>query len=424
MSDTDVKSPETSEEQDNSAKFKEIERGSLLMALFSRIDEETGSFMNTPYLLGGEGYYQDEMAKESVEHAFGQLNLPDLFEQFDFILNVAHYLPIKLREDLKILPNFYVVKSKFESVFGMYLILSPYSDLNVTALSRDLSDLIIDYTGTAVRTGLDQQGESKKSRLLDIGVHPELEEASGFLLRRIYYRLFLDRTLSGGPEKPTKAANLVSIMIQEATIFLGWIDLETNQTFARDDVPEGIDESRLKPAPPVMEVDNVWFVFPPSLRDEYADYHAPINIRYLFQASHLPVDLNLAYFRLDPNLFEQIMPLPTKSVFSYRTSDDVISLFSHHREFHDEGEGRVKIQIVTGISDSKMSGGEFMSEMAMRIVIRDIEDGFKKDLPLEKIFSRSMQLKSWLKTIEYDVTGETTPEGLLSWTDIELRDME
>ena len=67
-----------------------------------------------------------------------------------------------------------------------------------------------------------------------------------------------------------------------------------------------------------------------------------------------------------------------------------------------------------------MVGEEFFSERAMRIIIRDIEDGFKKKYSLEKIFSKNMQLASWLKSVSYDVKGEMTPEGLMSWQQIEI----
>ena len=406
------------------SKFEEIEQTSLFLSVFSRIDEESGGFVNQPSILGGEGYFSDEHAKDSVEHAFGQLNLPDLFQQFDFVLNVAFYMPFKLREDLKISPNFYVVKSKYEDIFAMYLILTPYSDLNITALNLDLGDLVVDYSGSATRTALTKPQPEKKSRLMDMSVNPELAEASGLLLQRIYYRLFLDRTLSGGPEKPTKPANLVAILIQEATINRGWFDLETNNLYTKKEKAPNPDN--LRPAPPVLTVDNCWFLFPPSLKKEYTTYHAPINLRYLFQASHLPVDLNLAYFRLNPDLFQEIMPLPTKSIFTYRDSDDVISLFSHHREIPATGpeDKEKRIQIVTGISDSRMIDDEFFSEMAMRIIIRDIEDGFKKNYSLEKIFSKNMQLASWLKSVTYDVKGETTPDGLLSWDNIKLEKLK
>ena len=120
------------------------------------------------------------------------------------------------------------------------------------------------------------------------------------------------------------------------------------------------------------------------------------------------------------------MPLPTKSIFTYRDSDDVISLFSHHREIPATGpeDKEKRIQIVTGISDSRMIDDEFFSEMAMRIIIRDIEDGFKKNYSLEKIFSKNMQLASWLKSVTYDVKGETTPFGLLSWDNIKLENLK
>ncbi|MHA2364956.1 MAG: hypothetical protein ACXAC7_13450 [Candidatus Hodarchaeales archaeon] len=420
-----TKNENISEETEGKAKFREIERSSMLLSLFSRLDETTGSFLNTPYILGGQGYLKDEKAKDSVEHAFGQLNLPDLFQQFEFVLNVAFYMPIKIKEDLKISPNFYIVKTKYEtSIFGMYLILSPYSDLNITALNRDLMDLVTDYAGVAIRTSMQKEKEGKKSLLLSSQIHPDIEKATGLLLQRIYYRLFLERKLSGGPEKPTKAANLVAIMIQEATVNQGYINLEENRVYAlkKGETMESVTTSEnIRPAPPVMSIDTVSFLFPSSLQTDFSDYHSPIDVRYLFQASNMPTDLNFAYFRLDPNLFQFIMPIPAKSIFEYRNTEDIISLFTHHREYREDN-GQLKTQIVTGISDSKIEGPDFMSEMAMRIVVRDIEEGFMKNFTLEKILKRITVLQAWNHSIEYSVKGETTPEDLLSWKNIKIRE--
>ena len=119
-------------------------------------------------------------------------------------------------------------------------------------------------------------------------------------------------------------------------------------------------------------------------------------------------------------LFQFIMPLPTKSTFLYRDSEDIISLFTHHRKIQSE-EG-VKIQIITGISDSKMKGPDFMSEMAMRIVIRDIENGFKKKYQLDNILERITVLKHWKKSNTYSVQGEETPSDLLNWNNMSMRD--
>jgi hypothetical protein len=195
------------------AKFLEIERTSLLISLFSRFDQNTGMFNNFPYLLGGEGYFSDEQAKESVEQAFGQLNLPDLFKQFEFVLNLAMYSPVKLKADLAITPNVYTIKTNFESIYGMNLILTPYSDINITALGQDLSELIKDYSGTSLRVSHEEQTSEDQSIDFIEKLNTELEESTLLLLRRIYYRLFLDRSLAGGAEKASKSAFLVASLL-------------------------------------------------------------------------------------------------------------------------------------------------------------------------------------------------------------------
>ncbi len=35
-----------------------------------------------------------------------------------------------------------------------------------------------------------------------------------------------------------------------------------------------------------------------------------------------------------------------------------------------------------------------------------------------------MQLKNWFQSVTYDVKGETTPKGLMSWEDIEETNRE
>jgi len=68
------------------AKSDEISQSSMLISLFSGVDPKTKYFENVPVIMGGEGLITDHQARLKVEEAFGQLNLPDLFETFDFML--------------------------------------------------------------------------------------------------------------------------------------------------------------------------------------------------------------------------------------------------------------------------------------------------------------------------------------------------
>ena len=414
----------------SNAKFQEIERASLFISLFSRMDETNGSFINSPYILGGSGYFTDESAKESVEQAFGQLNLPDLFQQFNFVLNVAFYVPIKLKMDLKLVPNVYSVKTKYKNIYSMYLILTPYSDINITSLDNDLSEIVEDYAGTALRiTEQDIIAINKPKNLYIEAVDPELEEATLLLLRRIYYRLFMDRSLAGGTEQPSKPTNLVVVMIQNATIHIGYYCMNCNKTFTKKNIQQEQCPScgsKLSNAPPIMEIDTISYVFPKELRSGIMDinnrvkapYYPPIDLRYLFQASHLPLDISLVYYRIEPELFQYILPLPTKSIFNYRTSDDIIVLYSQYREIPKEQTDDKKLQIITGISDSRIIGEEFMSDMAMRLIVRDLEEGFKKGYDLDRIIKGSV-LKTCLRSPEYDMKKESVSPQLLNWKDIE-----
>ena len=217
-------------------------------------------------------------------------------------------------------------------------------------------------------------------------------------------------------------------MIQNGTIFFGLYCINCNRTFSKKD--ETLEDcptcqETLVEAPPVMEIDEISFVFPEVLKEKVKnphsesdyDYHSPINLRYLFQASSLPMDISLAYYRLDPELFKNILPLPVKSTFLYRDSDDNIVLFSQHREYKADNSKHQNVQIITGISDSRITGEVFMSDMSMRIVVRDLEEGFKKGFDIDRIFKGSI-LKDWLKSPFFNVKKEMTPKELENWQNL------
>ena len=57
----------------------------------------------------------------------------------------------------------------------------------------------------------------------------------------------------------------------------------------------------------------------------------------------------------------------------------------------------------------------------MRLVVRDLEEGLKKDYTLEKIFKGSI-IKTWLMSKTYNVNQEQIPPELLGWDVLELNE--
>jgi len=73
------------------------------------------------------------------------------------------------------------------------------------------------------------------------------------------------------------------------------------------------------------------------------------------------------------------------------------------------------IMVISGISDSVTQVEGQLSQMALRLFIRDLNEGVKKGYSREDIFSKSI-LKEWQLSSWIPLKGEFTPEPLTSWT--------
>ncbi|MHA2499805.1 MAG: hypothetical protein ACXAEL_09600, partial [Candidatus Hodarchaeales archaeon] len=382
-------------------KFDEIKRASLLICLFSNIDAETYAMDNRPYLLGGEGLCEDRQVRNAIEEAYGQLNLPDLFQQFDFYLTSSNYESYKLREDMKIAPYLYTAKAQFESTYVMILIITPWSDMNISGLWTEMSEVIKDYTGVHRRTTAlikqhDRVDLDLQEKLLNER-DEECLEAGYLLLTRVYYKLFLERSISGGIEKARKPTNLFAVLFLDGRIRLGFLckgecgaEIPKEKVDASGVCP--FCQGEVEPIPPIFVPERISIAYPEDmlgLEKDNGKIHAPINLLYFYQASSLPDEVRLITHQIDADLFQNVVPLPNKAFFDYRTGNDVLSLYSLWQNT-DEG-----IRIVTGVGDSRVSSPGMISHMAMRIFIRDLNEGIKKGYSRKEIIRKSV-LRGWL----------------------------
>lgn len=427
--DNDIEVEESAEEilsEGMDPKFEEITRSSLLISAFSYLDPESFVFSNRPYLLGGEGLIDDKKARLDIETAYGQLNLPDLFKQFDFVLNVASYIPFKIKEDLVISPNIYNIKSMHKDTYSIILLLTPWSDLNISSLVNELDVLVEDYSGTLQRV----KHQIKKDLLSEPDGEQELDEATDLLFQKIYFEIFLERRLIGGVEIPRKASNLFAVIFQEGKIEKSFLCLnkECGYHYREEDVDEDLKCSncgeKLSIAPPLFSVENISLAFPQDLLNKEKNgekYISPIDCYYLCQASNLPPDLRLVTFRIDQDIFQWLIPFPSKAFFQYRDSEDNIALYSQWRRY-EKGENEGKIIVVTGIADSQIEGGDTVPQIMNRVFTRNLSDAVKKkwDRPtmIKKSILSTWHLSKWVK-----MKGEVTPEELLQWHNLQLEEI-
>ncbi len=406
--------------EDETAKFDEITRTSMLICSFSSLDKETYILDNKPFILGGEGFIEDKVARMSIEQAFGQLNLPDLFEQFSFVLNTAYYSSFKLKEDLALAPNIYTLKAKAGDTYLLMLIITPWSDINITTLYDDVFNVITDYGGTYRRSKVELGEELAFSpdKLDD-----EVVSAANLLLKRIYYRIFLERTVLGGIEKTRKPTNLAAVVFQDGTFHESYLCLgkQCGAQWKKKQVETSKKGEAICPkckepvhdAPPIFVADKVSYAFPKDLitmEEKGAPYHSPTDLIYLYLSSKLPNEVRLVINRIEPEIFSNLVPLPTKAFFEYAKDDDVMSLYSLWML-----QGEKKVRIVTGIGDSKVEGEDVISGLGMRIFVRDLNEGVKKGLDRVQIVRKSI-LRDWHISKFIKIGGESAPESLTSWT--------
>lgn len=407
----------TTENKD--AKFDEIVQASMLISLFSGVDSKTKYFENIPILIGGEGLIGDHQARLKVEEAFGQLNLPDLFKTFDFTMYRSSYEPYKLREDMVIAPYIYTVKAKHEDTYVMSLFLTPWADVNLSQFQEKIVDFASYFSGIFRRTS--EEIHLKKETMLNRT--KECEKGGSMLMGYLSHLVFDQRQMLGGAEKVTKPTQLIAVLFQRGKIGQIYACIgKCGNSFAAKKYPNlescpNCDGEISRDPIHIFEPKDVSIAYPHGFKDidsqENLNFKAPtpIELIYLFQSSYLPNEIRVTLNRISPTVFAQIVPLPHRAIFEYRNSDDVLTLYSLSKIQDDE------ILIISGITDSHVQIEGQLSQMALRIFIRDINEGVKKGYSRQKIFMKSI-LKEWELSKWIKLEGEGTPEPLMSWSNL------
>lgn len=405
--------------REKDAKFDEIIQSSMLISLFSGVDPETKYFENIPILLGGQGLIKDHQARLKVEEAFGQLNLPDMFKTFDFTLFRSSYEPYKLKEDLVVSPYIYSVKAQHRDTFIMSLFLTPWADVNLSNFQEKIVDFAKNFSGIFRRTT--EELHTMNKTLEDR--HNECERGGVMLMNYLNHLVFDQRQMLGGTEKVSKPTDLLAVLFQRGSIgrYYACIgkcgnSFSAKKYFDLDICPNCGGRVGSTPIP-LFDPKSVSVAFPDGLVKAEAlestgmRIHKPIDLLYLFQSSYLPNEIRMTLNRIAEHIFTYIVPLPHRALFEYRDSDDILTLYSLSNLQDDE------ILIITGIADSITQVEGQLSQMALRIFIRDINELSKKGYTRDEIFQKSI-LKEWQLSTWVTLEGEGTPEPLMSWTNL------
>jgi rubrerythrin len=395
------------------AKFDEITQSSMLISLFSGVDPKTKHFENVPVIMGGEGLVTDRQAQLKVEEAFGQLNLPDLFRTFDFTLYRSSYEPYKLKEDLVISPYIYTVKAKHQDTFVMGLFLTPWADVNLSQFQEKIIDFARDFSGIFRRTTeeIHTSGKDFSNRT------KECAQGGNRFMEYLSHLVFDQRQMLGGTEKVSKPTKLLAVLFQRGKISKYFICSECGNSYTTQKASKLENCPNCKgqiAATPVHLFDplNASFAYPQGLSKAESTskkLHKPIDLLYLFQTSYLPNEIRVTLNRISEHIFTFIVPLPHQALFEYRDTDDILVMYSLSKLEGDD------IMVISGISDSVTQVEGQLSQMALRLFIRDLNEGVKKGYSREDIFSKSI-LKEWQLSSWIPLKGEFTPEPLTSWT--------
>ncbi len=401
------------------AKFDEITESSMLISLFSGVDPKTKHFENVPVIMGGEGLVTDRQPQLKVKEAFGQLNLPDLFRTFDFTLYRSSYEPHKLKENLVISPYIYAVKAKHRNTFVMGLFLTPWADVNLSQFQEKIIDFAYDFSGIFRRTTEQIHSEGK-----DFSYRTkECEQGGSRLMEYLNHLMFDQRQMLGGTEKVSKPTNLLAVLFQKGKIGKYLICRDCGNPFPAqkaNDIDFCPNCNGQIATTPVHLFDplNVSIAYPQGLvkaetiNPSSKRLHKPIDLLYLFQSSYLPNEIRVTLNRISEHIFAFIVPLPHQALFEYRDSEDILVMYSLSKLEGDD------IMVISGLSDSVTQVEGQISQMGLRLFIRDLNEGVKKGYSREEIFSKSI-LKEWQLSSWIPLKGEFIPEPLISWTKLQ-----
>jgi len=387
----------------------------MIIALFSAINRHVNVIKNIPTILKNGSTIEDATSKRHIEEGYGQLNISDILNQQEFILSSANYSTHGLNSELTLLPDIYTVKKKYEDSLLMMLIISPWSDLNVTELNKATSELCKNFNGVYRRGSVDVE----QMKIPTEELHYQCEKASKLLLRELYYRVFLNRAMRGITEKIYKSSNLIAILFQEG-IFSALMQCfdECGHVYR----PENLQKTecpncggKLGWAPPVFQPKRIAIAYPNDflqLEAQNIRSYLPIDLFFLYQASDLPSQVRFMLNRINRRIFQSSVPFLDEAIFNTVEGQDFLYLYNVPKQKGD------RILMITAICDSRFQGSSTLPTMTIRALIRALSEGKISGYNNQQISIYPI-IKTWNFSEWIGVGKNSTQwEQLLSWKNL------
>ena len=372
---------------------EKIERNSVSISVISSLDE-SGITINNATVLGGQDLIRDENIRLEAEAGFVQLNIVDLFELRKHVLHSIKYAPEQVIGTTDLVSNIYQVKSAKGSTYYLGLLVTPYHDINLTKYEQFIDFACSSYYGTLHRAIT----QMKNGQITEKRVYEDLEATSSSIMSLLAHLLFKRRELAGGPESIGVQTYFFGLLIFDYKIVPPkriCLNDSCKSVFELDEVDSdkcpkcGSDLSYL---PPDVEFKDVSLVFPKeAIKYLVENYEVPRDIVSLYELSRLPSSVLLSINLLNPDIFSNYVYLPSRAVLVHRNKKDVLTIDALSKRVGD------KIRVVVALTDSVPKTENLIGFMPMRTFLRDLREGFGKNVTIEEILDKSI-VSNWLRT--------------------------
>ncbi len=380
------------EEEDPIA--EKIEKNSITIAVLSAMSE-SGGMINSANILGGEGIIEDEETRSLAEVGFGQINIVDLFEMRQYVLHTIKYGSELVHPAPRELGSYiYQVKAHAGNVFYLGLLITPYSDINLTKYERYVDMTCKYYWGSYRRS------EMMRS-VTDVDVESDYQDADDTatdLLTLQHHLIFNRRELRGGVETIRKPTAIFMVVLSEFEIGEQYYQCKRDGCkieLKKDELVDGKCpkcQSEVATVPPNPMMKRVAFVFPKGMFGvKHPDYERPMDMVSIVQLGLIPDTVLVAINQINPEIFSNIVYLPMTAFYEFRDSDDV---FATHSVWRREGN---KIYMATAMADSFGLVRDAVPHMEGRTILRDLTEGIEKGKRFEEIIPRTI-IRDWLTT--------------------------
>ncbi|MEM2141699.1 MAG: hypothetical protein QXQ81_00360, partial [Candidatus Thorarchaeota archaeon] len=350
-----------------------------------------------------------------AEVGFGQINIVDLFQMRQYVLHTIKYGSELVRPVAEHLGSYiYQVKAHVGDVYYLGLLITPYSDVNLTAYQQFV-DLTCKYYAGSYRRSLAQ----KTSGTVDIAADYEgADQTARDMLTLQHHLLFERREMRGGVETIRKPVRMFAVVLSDIEIMPSYCQCtmdgckrESSVTELRQGkCPHCGSEVRYVPPNPIIR--RVAFVVPKCmLRVEHPDYQRPMDLVSIVQLGLIPDAVLTAINGINREIFSNIVYVPEHAIYEFRDCDDLFETRSVWRRDNNH------LYVATSMGDSLDLFTESIPSMEARTLLRDLTEGIEKGLDFEQILPKTI-VRDWLRSEWYSIEDLGEREELQTYAGV------